>query len=273
MSLGPVPPARCEGSRRSVSNVKVSADQPDLSKYHETAEGTKIPHRLNDYGSMPGVDPNAPIESQFTVVDYDGDTVVNVSKPGEQQGEEECPNSEKEESSMKSPDSSPPRKRQRRTPTAELQTSVEKLSQKLETTTKGLKDSIQVLQSYLQSNVMASLSSLEKNQESLDAQTKTTSHFRHPIDDGWKVTFRGVFGDITVEPVVVELRSEHQIVMLYDPDKPSFVPARSEELVGLVMRFEDKEFTEVVRPNGWSANLLLGDKDYILVILSIASEA
>ena len=254
-----------EVNHPKIKQADVAEGQPDPTKYHRGRDGTHIP--LN-----PTIDPNGGL-SQFTVVDYDGDTVVNRQEPQTQdEGEDECQPTQTESSRSPSSKAKPASSRQPAGPQkkliAELQQSVNELSETLRKTTTDLKASIQALSHSLQSSVAERLDSLMSDLELKAAQTKTSLF--HPLtDEGWRITFEGSFGSITVSPAVVDIRSETTVVVLYDPDKPVFVPARSDDSVSLTVTHGDNVFNLEVRPNGWSSPVLLGDKDYLLVVMSV----
>ena len=261
--LGNIPPARCEGSRGRVAPSKVASDQPDTTQYHETSEGTRIP--LNST-----IDPNKGL-SQFTVVDYDGDTITNIQEP-EVEGEDQCPSQPSQESltSKAKPASSRRQGGPQKKLIEALQQSVDELSKKLETTMAAMKASMEASSHSLLSSVSEKLSSLMSDLESSDALTKTSQSPLQIPDGSWRAVFSGSFGNITVYPAVVDIRSETTVVLLYDPDSPSFVPAKADEPITLSLSNGEYSFDLSVIPNGWSTSLMLGEKDYTLAILSLA---
>jgi len=302
--LGGVGPAGGEGSRGAVgiNATKVADDAPDPTKYHRTARGTVVPHRQSDMGRLPGLDADAGL-AQFRVVDIDDDpedgagmSVSSVHQPGEldtlgkPKEKDPCPTtnpiSETSEStppktastSSPSPNQTSPQKTETRPSSipplspakktqkqllSELCERVNELSTRLLTEAQTSSSAEPLLSALLQK-----LNSLTNDMD-VTATPKTQPENSRP-QIPWEVEMRGEFGVFKSEAAAVDLRREGTVIMLFDPDKPHLVPARSEEPLDLMIKHGEFDFDLKACPNGWSSPLLVGDADYLLLIMDLA---
>lgn len=291
MSLGGVGPIGGEGSRGMVgiNATQVADDAPDPTKYHKTAKGTIIPHRLSDDGSSPAFDPKKGL-SQFDIVDVDttpgGGQVVHAAGTLDAHGQpakpEETPCPTPTTPASGSPSEAPttpqaqlslPKATRRRTRTSEPDLPMSEVAELLKQLESRLSTQSSLLE--LCQQLQSRLSSVEDRLVSLTsalAPTPTASpqptSFHLPTNH-WRVVLDGPFGRMVGEALAVDLRSETTVCLLYDPEKPHFIPAKSDQPITLTCQREGYDFDLQVLPNGWSSPLMIGDRDLVLVVMGV----
>jgi hypothetical protein len=98
--------------------------------------------------------------------------------------------------------------------------------------------------------------------------TNQTQTFQLPTD-GWQVEIRGSFGRMRMDALAIDLRAEQQLLIVLDPARPHFVPGPSDEPIDLTLRNGEHDLDVRAIPNGWSAPLMLGDRDCLLLLLRL----
>lgn len=311
MAVGSV--AGGEGSSGQVDHrgTKLAEDQPDPTKYHSTKKQTIIPHRKNDDGLMPGLDPDAGL-SQFTVVD-DEDSAYEVKHEpgdltplGESSAKEEQPCQKKQDQTAETlaPSTSSELKTSLTTDHSSNPVNLTKTSKKPSSTTgrkaptqkellHELFERVNALSQHvmnptasgsveklsnLVTPMMEELSYLKTQLDSLtnamapSPTSKTPSETlpHQTLGEPWVVELKGDFGHFKTEAAVIDVRSQSDIVMLFDVEKPHLVPAKSAEPLELSCSRGEYDFDVLAIPNGWSSHLLIADRDYLLIVMKVA---